>query len=354
MASVDRANPRSAAILVTGGAGFIGTHILCAIGAAGRRSVSIDNYSNSTPSAIDRALRLAPSTITATEVDIRDFDGLKRVLADHEIDSVIHLAGLKAVGESVEHPARYHDNNVRGTETLIAALKESPVRNFIFSSSATVYGVPGELPIKETAATNPQNPYGENKLEIEKILSSLAGTDRTWRVANLRYFNPVGAHSSGLIGENPNGIPNNLMPYVCQVAAGKLEELRIFGGDYPTRDGTGVRDYLHVVDLAEGHLAALAALERMPQGSVITVNLGTGRGYSVLELVEAFEKVNGLNVPRKIVDRRPGDIAACYADPSLAQSLLGWKAKRGLDEMCRDAWRWQQRHAEEEAAKFQL
>ncbi|HXN14889.1 MAG TPA: UDP-glucose 4-epimerase GalE [Usitatibacter sp.] len=328
------------AVLVTGGAGYIGTHILCALAQAGRQCVSIDNYCNSSPAAIERAGKIAPGAI-AYDVDIRDAAGLKKVLDAHEFDSVIHLAGLKAVGESVAFPKRYYDNNVRGTESLLAALIDSPVRKFVFSSSATVYGRAERMPIPESTATTPQSPYGENKLEIERMLTELSSRDPSWRVANLRYFNPVGAHPSGLIGEDPTGIPNNLMPFVCQVASGALAELSIFGNDYPTHDGTGVRDYLHVLDLAEGHLAALDALDRVAPGTVLTVNLGTGRGYSVLELVETFERVNGITIPRKIVARRAGDVATCYADASLAKTLLGWRAKRGIEDMCRDAWNWQ-------------
>lgn len=328
------------AVLVTGGAGFIGTHIICALAAQGRRCISIDNYSNSSPRSIDRVLQLAANSVQAFDVDIRDSEAISRVLAAHDVDSVIHLAGLKAVGESVEFPERYYDNNVRGTESLLKALARSDARNFVFSSSCTVYGSPKTLPITEAAPTDPQSPYGQNKLAIEQMLSSLAKADRSWRVANLRYFNPVGAHESGLIGEDPAGVPNNLMPYVCQVASGRYKEVRVWGKDYPTVDGTGVRDYIHVVDLAEGHVAALQMLERTT-GGVTTLNLGTGRGYSVLEVLDTFERVNGIKIPRAILDRRPGDVAAAYADVSLAGKTLGWSAKRGIADMCRDAWRWQ-------------
>jgi UDP-glucose 4-epimerase len=335
---------RGAAVLVTGGAGYIGSHIMALLGAAGRPSVCIDNYCNSSPAAIERVQALAPGMVTACEVDIRDEPGLERVLATHRIDSVIHMAGLKAVGESVEQPQRYHDNNVGGTRSLLRALSKSPVRNFVFSSSATVYGTPDSVPIREDAPTRPQSPYGENKLEIERLLAEAAARDPSWRVANLRYFNPVGAHESGTIGEDPNGIPNNLMPYVCQVAAGRRERLAIFGNDYPTRDGTGVRDYIHVMDLAEGHVAALDALDRSAPGTVLTVNLGTGVGYSVLEMVAAFERVNAVRIPREFAPRRPGDIATCYADPAYAERVLGWRARRGIEAMCLDAWRWQSRN----------
>jgi UDP-glucose 4-epimerase len=330
------------AVLVTGGAGYIGTHILVSLAVSGRHCVSIDNYSNSSAKSIDRVLRIAPGSVEAFEIDIRDEARLRELLEDRDIESVIHLAGLKAVGESVAFPDRYHDNNVRGTEVLLRALSGSPVRKFVFSSSATVYGIAETMPVDESAPTVPQSPYGENKLEIERMLVELARGDPSWKIANLRYFNPVGAHQSGLIGEDPSGIPNNLMPFVCQVASGRHQELKIFGNDYPTPDGTGVRDYIHVMDLAEGHVAALDALEKAPKGTVLTVNLGTGRGISVLDLLTAFERVNGVKIPRKIVERRPGDVATCYANASLAKTLLGWSARRGIEEMCRDAWRWQQ------------
>jgi UDP-glucose 4-epimerase len=328
-------------VLLTGGAGYIGTHVACVLAAAGRESASLDNYCNSSPKALQRVERIAPGMVRAYEGDIRDLDRLRAVLREGEFDSVIHFAGLKAVGESVAQPERYHENNVGGTATLLKALEESKVRDFVFSSSATIYGAATKMPIDESTPPAPNSPYGENKLEIERMLAELARRDPSWRVALLRYFNPVGAHESGLIGEDPRGAPNNLMPYVCQTAVGKRPELQVFGDDYPTKDGTGVRDYIHVMDLAEGHVAALAALERRSPGTVLTVNLGTGRGYSVLELVETFERVNGVKVPRRVVARRPGDIAVCYADASLAKKVLGWEAKRGLEEMCRDAWRWQ-------------
>lgn len=328
-------------VLLTGGAGYIGTHILCVLADAGRQSIPIDNYVNSSPRSIERVGEILASPVQAEAIDIRDAPKLRQLLAEHDIDSVIHLAGLKAVGESMLFPERYHDNNVRGTGMLLEALADSPVRKFVFSSSATVYGITRKMPVDETAPTDPQSPYGRNKLEIERMLADLARRDPSWRVVNLRYFNPVGAHESGLIGENPRGAPNNLMPYICQAAAGKREELRVFGNDYPTKDGTGVRDYIHVMDLAEGHVAALDALDHAAPGTVMTVNLGTGKGHSVLELVETFERVNGVKVPRRIVERRPGDIAVCYADPTLAKKKLRWAATRGIEQMCRDAWRWQ-------------
>lgn len=328
-------------VLLTGGAGYIGTHVACVLAAAGRRCASLDNYCNSSPKSLARVERLAAGMVEAFEADIRDRKRLREILRNGDFDSVIHFAGLKAVGESVADPGRYHENNVRGTATLLEALAQSKVRKFVFSSSATVYGAPETLPVDESAPMAPSSPYAENKLEIERMLSVLATRDPSWRVAILRYFNPVGAHESGLIGEDPRGTPNNLMPYVCQAAVGKLSELRIFGDDYPTKDGTGVRDYIHVMDLAEGHVAALEALDHAAPGSVLTLNLGTGRGYSVLEVLETFERVNGVKVPRRVVARRPGDVAIYYADPSRARKILGWQARRGLDEMCRDAWRWQ-------------
>ncbi|HXS54185.1 MAG TPA: UDP-glucose 4-epimerase GalE [Usitatibacter sp.] len=328
-------------VLLTGGAGYIGTHAACVLAAVGRRCATLDNYCNSSPRSLEGVERIAPGMVEAFEADIRDRERLRDILRPGGFDSVIHFAGLKAVGESVAQPERYRDNNVSGTAKLLDALAETSVRNFVFSSSATVYGAPERLPVDESAPISPANPYAENKWEIERMLVSLAARDPSWRIAILRYFNPVGAHESGLIGEDPRGTPNNLMPYVCQAALGKLPELRIFGDDYPTRDGTGVRDYIHVMDLADGHVAALAALDRAPPGSVLTVNLGTGRGYSVRELVETFERVNGVTVPRRIVGRRPGDVAVCYAEVSRARDVLHWQAKRGLEAMCRDAWRWQ-------------
>ncbi|MCM2326635.1 MAG: UDP-glucose 4-epimerase GalE [Lysobacter sp.] len=328
-------------VLVTGGAGYIGSHVMVVLGRKGYRCVCLDNFSNSSPRAVERAQVLAPGAIEAVEADIRDTEALRRVLAGADISSVIHLAGLKAVGESVEKPALYRDNNVRGTQCLLEALAGSGVRTFVFSSSATVYGNATAMPIGEDAPTAPASPYGENKLEIERMLAKLAGEDPSWRVASLRYFNPVGAHESGTIGEHPSGTPNNLMPYVCQAAAGLRGPLRVFGTDYPTPDGTGIRDYIHVMDLAEGHMAALTALPLTPPGTVMTVNLGTGMGHSVLEVVDTFERVNGVKVPRELAGRRPGDVPICYADCSRARQLLRWSSRRTLEDMCRDAWRWQ-------------
>jgi len=327
--------------LLTGGAGYIGTHILCALAEAGREAVCIDNYVNSSPRSLERVSQILGKPVEHYEIDIRDKAGLDQLLSKGDIDSVIHLAGLKAVGESVEQPLRYYDNNVTGTIEMLKGLADSPVRQFVFSSSATVYGLAEKMPIAEDTATSPQSPYGETKLMIEHILRDLAAADKSWRIVNLRYFNPVGAHESGFIGELPSGVPNNLMPYVCQTAAGVRRELAIFGNDYPTRDGTGVRDFIHVMDLAEGHVAALRAMAAGSLPSPFTVNLGTGTGYSVLELVEAFERVNGVKVARRFAPRRPGDVITCFADASLAREAMGWKASRGIEEMCRDAWRWQ-------------
>ena len=331
-------------VLVTGGAGYIGSHVMVALGQAGYRCVCVDNYSNSSPRSIERASALVPGTIEAFEADIRDTNELRRIIAATGIGAVIHMAGLKSVGESIEKPGLYHDNNVGGTHSLLEALSDCPARLFVFSSSATVYGHARSMPITEAAPTAPTNPYGENKLEIERMLEKLAAADPSWRIANLRYFNPVGGHESGTMGEHPAGIPNNLMPFVCQAAIGKRATLSVFGNDYDTPDGTCIRDYIHVMDLAEGHVAALRALEAAQDGTVLTVNLGTGRGHSVLELVETFERVNDIKVPRQIAARRPGDAPVSYADCSKAKALLGWEARRNLEDMCRDSWRWQRQN----------
>jgi UDP-glucose 4-epimerase len=308
--------------------------------AEGHDVVVIDNLCNSKPSVLDRIQRIVGRRPRFEQVDVRDRPALRRIFSSHRIDTVAHFAGLKAVGESVEKPLEYYDNNVSGSVALLECMIEAGIRTIVFSSSATVYGEPATVPIREDFPLSASNPYGRSKLMIEDIMRDVAATDSGWRVALLRYFNPVGAHSSGVIGEDPNGIPNNLMPYIAQVAVGKLKELRVFGNDYATPDGTGVRDYIHVVDLAHGHLAALDELRRRP--GVLTVNLGTGRGYSVLEMVRAFSAASGKPVPYQIVGRRAGDIAQCYADPSLAQRLLGWKAQLGIEAMCADTWRWQQ------------
>jgi UDP-glucose 4-epimerase len=331
-------------ILVTGGTGYIGSHTVVELMAASHDVFIIDNLCNSKASVLDRIQHIVGRRPRFEQVDVRDRPALRRLLASHRFDAVIHFAGLKAVGESVQKPLHYYENNVSGSVALIECMIEAGVKTIVFSSSATVYGEPAAVPIREDFPLSASNPYGRSKLMIEEILRDVATTDSAWRVALLRYFNPVGAHSSGLIGEDPNGIPNNLMPYIAQVAAGRLKELPVFGADYPTPDGTGVRDYIHVVDLARGHLAALNALRQRP--GVLTVNLGTGRGYSVLEMVRAFAAASGKLVPYRIVERRPGDIAQCYADPSLARETLGWQAQLGIDAMCADTWRWQQWAAE--------
>lgn len=330
-------------ILVTGGTGYIGSHACVALLAAGHEVTVIDDLSNSRREVLDRIERIAGKRPAFFEGDVRDRPLLRSIFAGKRIDGVIHFAGLKAVGESVAQPLRYYDCNVGGALSLCEVMAEARTKILIFSSSATVYGDPASVPIREDFPRSATNPYGASKLIIEDILADLAKADAEWRIARLRYFNPVGAHPSGLIGESPNGIPNNLMPYVAQVAVGKRERLSVFGGDYPTPDGTGVRDYIHVVDLAEGHVAALDYLVRQP--GLLTVNLGTGCGYSVLDMVRAFEKASGRPVPYAIVPRRPGDVAACYADPALARQLLGWSAKLGIDAMCADAWNWQRNEA---------
>jgi len=328
-------------ILVTGGAGYIGSHTSLALLQARHDVVVLDNLCNSSAESLNRVVRLSGRSSIFVQGDIRDRVVLNRLFADHSIDAVLHFAGLKAVGESVSQPLRYFDNNVHGSQVLLQAMADAGVFHFVFSSSATVYGEPAQMPIAETCPVGqPTNPYGRSKLMVEDMLRDLAASDPRWRIAILRYFNPVGAHESGLIGEDPNGIPNNLLPYIAQVAVGKLPELAVFGNDYPTHDGTGVRDYIHVVDLAEGHLRSLEALESRTGAHVW--NLGTGQGYSVLDMVHAFEAASGKPVPYRISPRRPGDIATCYSDPSKAERELGWKAKRGLPEMMRDAWRWQQ------------
>lgn len=327
-------------ILVTGGTGYIGSHTCVALMAAGHDVSVIDNLSNSQREVLDRVEQIAGRRPAFVEGDVRDRQLLRAVFAESPVDGVIHFAGLKAVGESVAQPLRYYDCNIGSTLSLCEVMAEMDVKSLIFSSSATVYGDPATVPITEDFPRSATNPYGASKLMIEDMLADLVKADPEWRIARLRYFNPVGAHESGLIGEAPNGIPNNLMPYVAQVACRQRDCLSVFGSDYPTPDGTGVRDYIHVMDLAEGHVVALDYLQN--EKGLLTVNLGTGCGYSVLDMVRAFEKASGCPVPYALVDRRPGDVAACYADPALAERLLGWKAKRGIEEMCRDGWRWQQ------------
>lgn len=327
-------------VLVTGGAGYIGSHTCVELMQAGFEVIVLDNLCNSHAAALERVARIAGRRADFEKADVRDTDALSRIFARHRFDAVIHFAGLKAVGESVEKPLEYYDNNVQGALSLCRAMAEASVGTLVFSSSATVYGNAAPMPLREDAPLGPTNPYGQSKLMVEKILGDLATSNpQAWRIALLRYFNPVGAHTSGLIGEDPQGIPNNLMPNIAQVAVGMRDRVRIFGSDYPTRDGTGIRDYIHVVDLARGHLAALEALRR--EGSGLTVNLGTGRGISVLEAVRAFERASGRTIPTEKVARRAGDVAESYADPSLAERVLGWKAVFGIDDMCRDTWRWQ-------------
>lgn len=327
-------------VIVTGGAGYIGSHTCLELLHRGHEVSVIDNLVNSSQEALQRVESLSGRSLTFHKADLLDLDAVRAVFRQTpEAAAVIHFAGLKAVGESVQIPLRYYQNNLIGTLNLCQVMTEQGVKTLVFSSSATVYGDPASVPIREDFPLSCTNPYGRTKLMVEEILRDLHLADPTWRIALLRYFNPVGAHSSGRIGEDPGGIPNNLMPYIAQVAVGRLRELAVFGGDYPTPDGTGVRDYIHVVDLALGHLRAL---EKMADtAGVFTCNLGTGHGCSVLDMVRAFEAACGRPVPFRIVDRRAGDIAQCYADPSLAQQELGWQAVRGLDEMCKDTWRWQ-------------
>ena len=326
-------------ILITGGTGYIGSHTAVELLAAGHDVFIIDNLCNSKVSVLDRIERIAGRRPGFAKADLRDRPALRKVFSAHRFDAVVHFAGLKAVGESVTMPFTYYDNNVAGSVALFECMAEAGVKTIIFSSSATVYGEPASVPIREDFPLSAGNPYGRTKLMIEQILRDAAVADPLWRVALLRYFNPVGAHPSGLIGEDPHGTPNNLMPYVAQVAVGQRKELPVYGNDYPTPDGTGVRDFIHVVDLARGHLAAISALRE--RHGVLTVNLGTGQGYSVLDMVRAFAAACGKPVPYRIVARRPGDIAQCYADPTLARETLGWKAQLGIDAMCADTWRWQ-------------
>lgn len=332
---------QSKKILVTGGAGYIGSHTLIELIAAGFTPVVYDNLSNSSPASLARVEQIVGQSIEFIEGDILDTPLLAKTFAAHDFTAVIHFAGLKAVGESVAKPLWYYQNNVAGTLNLLDAMTNAQVKNLIFSSSATVYGDPQALPIVESSPRSATNPYGQSKLMIEHMLEDLAKSDNHWQLISLRYFNPIGAHHTGTIGENPNGIPNNLMPYVSQVAVGKLPQLSVFGNDYDTVDGTGVRDYIHVVDLAKGHVAALQYLEHQTQLGFEPINLGTGKGTSVLELVNAFIKTTGQPVPYSIAPRRPGDIASCYASSDKAKHLLGWQAEFDIERMCTDTWRWQ-------------
>jgi len=329
-------------ILVTGGAGYIGSHTLVELLNADHELIIVDNLSNSKIESIRRVERITGNTLIFRQVNLCDTDKLEKVLQENHCDAVIHFAGLKAVGESVQKPLLYYHNNITGTINLCRMMNKYNVKSIIFSSSATVYGNPTTVPITEDFPVNTVNPYGTTKLMIEMILKDIQTANPDWNVVILRYFNPVGAHESGLIGEDPNGIPNNLMPYISQVAVGRLPYLNVFGNDYPTKDGTGVRDYIHVVDLAKGHIAALKMFNQKPDYRVY--NLGTGQGYSVLEMIKTFEKWSGRTIKYKIVGRRNGDIAECYADPSKANRELGWSAKLGIDEMCHDTWNWQKKN----------
>ncbi len=331
-------------VLVTGGAGYIGSHTVLELLNAGHEVCVVDNLSNSSEESLRRVAELTGRAADFRHADISDKASLTEVVEGAGFDSVIHFAALKAVGESVSQPLRYYQNNITGTLVLCEVMQEQGVKNIVFSSSATVYGDPHTVPITEDFPLQATNPYGRTKLMIEYILTDLHIADPAFNVALLRYFNPIGAHESGRIGEDPAGIPNNLLPFVAQVAVGRREKVSVFGDDYATPDGTGVRDYIHVVDLAVGHLRALEKLSTDP--GIVTCNLGTGCGYSVVEIIKAFETASGKTVPYEIVDRRPGDIAACYADPAFALSELGWKAERGIDDMCRDAWRWQSQNPE--------
>jgi len=329
----------SMTILVTGGAGYIGSHACVALIDAGYQVVVLDNLSVGNFQALQRVERITGVAPVFVEGDVRDRNCLEAIFSQHTITAVIHFAGLKAVGESMSKPLEYYDNNVAGTLNLLQVMDENWVRSLVFSSSATVYGDPASVPIREDFPLSATNPYGRSKLIVEEILGDYIQANPSWSIARLRYFNPVGAHASGLIGEDPQGTPNNLMPYVAQVAVGRQDRLQVFGGDYPTSDGTGVRDYIHVMDLVEGHVLAVERI--CGQVGMLTVNLGTGNGVSVLDMVSAFEAASGKKVPYAVVERRPGDVAECWADASLAQEVLGWKATRPLQQMCEDAWRWQ-------------
>ena len=329
-------------LLITGGAGYIGSHSCIELAAAGYELLIVDNFSNSHPEVIHRMTEIIGKPIKLFEGDLRDRDFMRDIFACNDISTVVHFAGLKAVGESVEKPMLYYDNNVVGSLVLFETMAEYDVRNIVYSSSATVYGDPHQVPIREDFPLSATNPYGRSKLIIEDILRDLCRSDSRWNAMMLRYFNPVGAHASAMLGEDPAGTPNNLMPYITQVAIGRLPEIRVFGNDYPTPDGTGVRDYIHIVDLARAHVAAVRHLPENPGPMV--VNIGTGRGYSVLEVIESFSRATGRNIPYCIQPRRPGDVAACFADPSFAADCLEWKAEYGIDEMCRDSWAWQQKN----------
>lgn len=331
------------AILVTGGAGFIGSHTTVQLLNANHDVVILDNLSNSSAEVLQRIKQITGKEVQFYQGDVRDRLLLQQIFAQHQIEHVLHFAGLKAVGESVREPLKYYDNNVSGSLILVEEMANAGVFNLVFSSSATVYGTPATVPISETAITGgTTNPYGTSKYMVERMLMDIQAADQRWSMTLLRYFNPVGAHESGLIGEDPNGIPNNLLPYICQIAAGKLAQLSVFGNDYPTSDGTGVRDYIHVMDLADGHLCAMRTAQNQP--GVHIYNLGTGQGYSVLEIIQAFEQASGKKIPYQIAPRRAGDIASCFANPQLARQKLGWQAQRDLNSMMTDAWHWQQQN----------
>ena len=332
------------AVLITGGTGYIGSHTCIEFLNANYDVVVADNFSNSKEEVLKRIKEITGKDVKFYKTDIRDKEALRLIFSENSIESVIHFAGLKAVGESVSIPLKYYDNNIWGTVNLLEVMNEFNVKKIVFSSSATVYGYSKEVPFKENLPLSATNPYGRTKLMIEEILGDLYSSDNSWSIALLRYFNPIGAHESGKIGEDPNGIPNNLMPYITQVAVGKREKLSVFGDDYETHDGTGVRDYIHVTDLAKGHLYAMRKVNE--SSGIDSYNLGTGKGYSVLDLVKAFENVNNIKIPYIITGRRPGDIDSCYADPSKAEKILGWKAEKTLEDMCLDSWRWQKNNPE--------
>jgi UDP-glucose 4-epimerase len=329
-------------VLVSGGAGYIGSHTCLSLVEAGHCPVILDNFTNSRRAVVEGIVRIAGTAIPMVEGDVRDAPLVARIAEDHRIDAAIHFAGLKAVGESVARPLRYYDNNVGGTVAFVQALHSAGVRTLVFSSSATVYGDANRMPLAEDAPLSAKSPYGFSKLMAEQVLADQAAAEPDWSLTRLRYFNPVGAHASGLIGEDPLGVPNNLMPFIAQVAVGRRERLTVFGSDYPTPDGTGLRDYVHVADLAQGHVAALAHAHGRP--GLHTFNLGTGRGSSVMEVLRAFERACGRKIPHVLAPRRPGDVAECWADVERASALLGWKPRRGLDDMCADTWRWQSRN----------
>lgn len=329
-------------ILVTGGAGYIGSHTVVELLNANHDVIVIDNLSNSSNQSIERIEKITGRNVEFHEKDLRDYEAVESIFASRNIDAVIHFAGLKAVGESVSKALFYYQNNLESSLTLLEIMKQFDVKNLVFSSSATVYGDPEMLPLVESARKQATNPYGQTKLMIEQILEDVSATNEGWNITSLRYFNPIGAHESGTIGEDPNGLPNNLFPYISQVAVGKLKEVQVFGDDYDTPDGTGVRDYIHVVDLAKAHLAALEKISHPNEYKAY--NIGTGKGISVLESIRAFEKASGKSIPYKVIARRPGDIASCYANPSLANNELGWKAQLTTEDSCRDAWKWQSKN----------